>query len=86
MQENTYQVELTQSDVNTLTLLLDFVANDEHCDNIRNRLEAVVEHDLVEDTYERVIVQQACIEEGSFKLPFEGVSLYESGYVIKIKD
>lgn len=84
--EKEYTFTLTQSEVNTLSLLLGFVAGDGEVDSLLKKLDRVAEETLVDELYERVIVQQVCVEDGSLILPKGIVCLYDNGYVLKIKD
>lgn len=85
-EEKTHNITFTESEVNTISLLCAFVQNDKVVESIQEKLSQVEDKPFVEEMFDSVVLKQYCVEEDSFKLGTEVLSLYNNGYVLEILD
>lgn len=82
-----HTLTFTESELNTISLVLSHVQSDEVVDSILEKLNPSIDTEFVENMLDSVYLKQHCVEEGSHILPRgKELSLWGNGYMLVIKD
>lgn len=85
--EKEHTPTFTESELNTISLVLSHVQGDEIVNNIHKKINPLIDEEFVAEMYNSVYLKQHCVEEGSHVLPRgKELSLWDNGYMLVIKD
>jgi hypothetical protein len=84
--EQEFEITFTQSELNTIALLFGYVEKDAVSYDILRKLHGLVDDEYISELYESLQLRQHTVECSSVILPVQGLSMWENGYSLSIKD